>query len=295
MAGDPVEREYVSQFAAGRLFGILVRKDGIAADADGNAVSATFVNDATNTQIFTRDVAGGGVLHPATGAYAVVLSSEDTDTVGPFRIDFAYSIDGAPETYTIYLAIGSASPAYDRLDPSYQQVIENVYVRFADLYDSPLGGPHLQAHFQSHFGRGRMAQLLRVAVNRLNAIAQPFMSFSVDGPKLFPVDQWGGLLEQALYVETIKHLIRSYVEQPDVILAAGVSRLDRKDYMARWQSVLDGEVTDLREMQDVFKISFMGLSRPRVLVAGGVFGQMAPFAPTGAYEGRPRFYPVRYG
>lgn len=292
---DPVDREYVSRYATGRSFGIQVRKDGAPADADGNLVTVALVAEQTNTQVFLRDVAGGGIIHPEEGAYVVTLTSEDTNAVGAFRLDWSYSIDGTPETYAIYLAIGASSPVYDSLDPGFQGIIESVYARFADLFDSPLGGPHLATYFQSNFGRGRMAQLLRVAVNRLNTISQPFMSYSVDGPKVFPFAQWGGLLEQALYIETIKHFIRSFTEMPEWALGQGVSRADRRDYMQRWQAVLDMEAPDLKEMMDVFKIAHMGLSRPRVLVAGGVFGQMAPFAPTGAYEGRPRFYPVVYG
>jgi hypothetical protein len=140
-----------------------------------------------------------------------------------------------------------------------------------------------------------MAQLLRTAVGRLNTIAQPHQTYGVDGPNPFPVAQWGGLVEQMLYVEVIKHLVRTYTEQPEVILGQGVSRLDRRDYQQRWMTVLEMEQPDLQNMMDVFKMANMGLGRPHVLVSGGIFGQMSPTIPTGAMEGRPRFYPVRYG
>lgn len=283
------ERAYVSQFDPSFTTGIVVHKDGVLGDADGNLVTARLIREADNFTVFDR-----AADHVSTGTYSVTLSSDETSTVGPFRVDFLYSINGTPETYSVYLTVGASDPFYDSLDPGFKSMIESVYIRFADLFDSPAGGPHLQTYFQSHFGRGRMAQLIRIAIGRLNTIAQPRTTYTLEGPGAFPFAQWGPLLEQALYVETIKHLIRSYVEQPEMLVSQGISRADRRDYMQRWQAVLEMETDDLQRALDIFKMQHMGLGRPRVLVAGGIFGQIAATPPTGAWEGRPRFYPVRY-
>jgi hypothetical protein len=137
-----------------------------------------------------------------------------------------------------------------------------------------------------------MAQLLQVAMNRLNTVSQPHMTYSLD-PEVnqFPYAQWGGLLDHLLYIETIKHLIRSYVEQP-VADGVTVARQDRRDYMQRWEEVLRMETEDATSALEVFKIAHMGLGRPRVLVSGGVYGNWGPER-LPLLNARPRFW-TRY-
>ena len=64
-------------------------------------------------------------------------------------------------------------------------------------------------------------------------MAQPHMTYTLNEPGQFPHEQWGALLEFATYIETIKHLKRSYVEQPDW-QGVTVARADRRDYLQRW-------------------------------------------------------------
>jgi hypothetical protein len=173
-----------------------------------------------------------------------------------------------------------------------KSVIDLTWSRFADLFDSPQGGPNLQTYFQTHYTRGRMADLLRIAVGTLNTVAQPFQTYTVDGvgAALFPIARWGPLLEKSLYIEALKHLIRSYVEQPNFVGSGNVSRLDRRDYMDRWRSVLDMESATFQSQLEHFKIANMGLGRPAVLVAGGVYGKYGPTRLAGSVAARPRMW-----
>jgi hypothetical protein len=170
-----------------------------------------------------------------------------------------------------------------------KSIVDDTWIKFADLFDSPEGGPNLQTYYQTHFSRNRIAQLLKTAVGLLNTTAQPFQSYSIDVPGQFPIQQWGPLLGQALYVEVLKHLIRSYVEQP-AFVGGSVTRLDRRDYMDRWQSVLDEERKQLKSQLDIFKISNMGLGKPKVLVSGGVYGRYGPTRFAGSVAARPRYW-----
>jgi hypothetical protein len=144
---------------------------------------------------------------------------------------------------------------------------------------------------QSNFGRNRLAQLLRIAVGRLNTAAQPYQTYTIDGDggASFPVQQWGSLLESALYVECLRHLMRSYVEQPEVQSGSGVSRLDRRDYMDRWGTVLQDEQQMLKSQLDTFKIAHMGLGTARVLVSGGAYGRWGPTRLPLSEAARPRW------
>lgn len=277
-------RQFVSQYGTDAV-GVLVHKYGALADADANEVLAKLTSLDETTIVFERLA-----LHPAEGVYETILASSETATPGLWKLTWSYSLDGAPQTYIGIVEVGRASPSYDSLDVGMRGVVESAWIRFADLFDSPYGGPHLQVYFQSRFDRGRMAQLLRIAVQRLNTVAQPHMTYSVDDPSFpFPVSQWGGLLDQALYIEAIKHLRRSYVEQP-AAEGVTVARFDRRDYMQRWGEILRDEEADFQRSLETFKIANMGLGRPRVLVSGGVYGNWGPTRLPGSAAARPRYW-----
>lgn len=263
------DRAYVSRYAAAD-FGLQVMRDGAPGDADGDVTVALEVDDGTATVVFSR-VAD----HPAVGQYTVRLSSKDTQTPGPYVLVWTYTVAGSAEEWRYLLEVGKAAPEYDLLADSMKAVVEQTWNRFSDLFDFATEGPHLQTYVQSNFGRNRMAQLLKIAVGRLNTAAQPYQTYTLDGDggASFPVQQWGSLLESALYVECLRHLMRSYVEQPDVQGGSGVSRLDRRDYMDRWGTILQGEQEVLKSQLDTFKIAHMGLGTARVLVSGGAYGR----------------------
>lgn len=283
------ERRYFGRNTVQRVGLSLIGEDGSSPiDADGD-VTLTYFLDAEDgtTQIFQRTAE-----HPSTGLYEVALTAEDTDQVGNFHGIWSYLMAGEPETYTIYTVVGESNPAYDRLPDAFREVVDNVWIRFADLFDSPSGGPHLQTYFQAHWSRGRMAQLMGMGLRRLNVISQPYGTYTVDGNggAVFPIAQWGGLLELATYVEALRHLRRSYLEQPQVMLAGGVSRLDRRDYFDRWGELLREAEEDFKSAQDTYKMSQMFLGTPQVLVSGGSYGRYGPTRIAGSVAARPRYW-----
>lgn len=279
------ERQYVSQFAQD-LLAFTVRAAGVVTDPDDNTVHVVMINEDTQTTVFERDATRFDV-----GDYETHLTSMESADPGNFRVRWTYLVDGLPGVYEGALEIGRSSPTYDALAPEMKEVVDQVWARFDDLFDSPEGGPNLQTYYQSKFGRGRVAQLLRIAVGRLNTVSQPFMTYTVDGDggASFPVQQWGALLERALYVEVIKHLRRSYVEQPQ-FMGGQVTRQDRRDYLQRWGEILQDEEEDLGKQLDSFKIRNMGLGRPAVMVSGGVYGRWAPTRYAGSAAARGRFF-----
>lgn len=279
-----VDRIYVSNFATPTI-GARIYSGGELADADAD-VTYTIFNEASET------VATGPADHPSVGTYEVTLASTTTAKPGLYLIYWDYLLDGAAQVQETYIEVGQRSPTYDALTEKMRSVVENVYWRFADLFDSPLGGPHLQVYLQTNFGRERMAQALRTALGRLNVISAPHQTFVLDpsqGGKEFPVDAWGGVLEQACYVEVLKHLRRSYVEQPTVE-GVNLARFDRRDYMSRWGDILTDEQADLDKMLDQFKMAYMGLGSVSALVAGGVYVQLAPSRVVGSMAARPYYW-----
>jgi hypothetical protein len=274
------EYKYVSLYSTDTLQ-FAVHIAGVLADADVSpAMTVTFL-DSDDAEIFIR-----AATHVSTGVYSVTFASSETNTPGYYKLIWSFSIGAVAQTFTSFLEIGQSSPAYDALPSSCKDVVESVWSRFSDLFDSPYGGPHLQVYFQSQFGRGRVAQAMNWALNRINAQSQPKMQSTL---QTYPIGTWGAVLEQGTFVETIKHLRRSYVEQPE---ASGVSsaRMDRRDYMARWGEIYAEEEVTFKEMLEVYKIRNMGLGAGRVLISGGVFGNYGPTQNIGSLAARPLFW-----
>lgn len=282
---DIRERQYISQYATDTL-GLSVVKGGVPSDVDSDGMTVTLVRESDGTQVFSRTAA-----HISMGLYETTLSSAESGQPGLYTVVWTYAMEGVAQEYRTYLEVGQAQPAYDQLPLGLKDVVDTTWLRFADLFDSPGGGPNLMTYFQTHYTRGRMAQLLRIAVGTLNTVAQPFMTYTVDGQggATFPTDKWGALAERSLYIEALKHLIRSYVEQP-MFVGGSVTRLDRRDYMDRWRSVLGDEESTFRQQLEVFKIAHMGMGRPAVLVSGGVYGRYGPTRVAGSVAARPRMW-----
>lgn len=278
------DKQYVSQFGTD-LTGILLFRNGVPSDADG-VVNVSMVSNTTGDILFTRPAD-----HIGVGDYSITFNSADTSIPDVYFLDWSYQVNMVDQFNQTAIEVGPANPHYDPLSANMKQVIENVYYRFNDLLDSPDGRPNLTTFIQSKFGRGRMAQLLNTAMGRLNTMAQPYSTYSINDAS-FPMAQWGSLLETALYIEALKHLRRSYVEQANITggASANVSRTDRRDYLQRWGEILADETEMFKSQLDVFKIAHMGLGKPGVLVSGGVYGRYGPTRLAGSVAARPRYY-----
>lgn len=265
---DIVDRKYISRYSQ-PVLGIQVHKAGALADADA-LPTVQFMLDGSNTPKWTRTATKDG-----PGTYSVSLSSVDTSSPVFGTVLWNYTTDATPQVYGLDVEIGPSAPAYDALSPAWQGVVDAVWVKFADLYDSPYGGPHLQVYVQTHFGRNRMAQLLDKALNRLNTASSPHAMYALGGID-FPFTDWGGLLQQSLYIEVVRHLRRSYLEQPEAVLGITASRLDRRDYFNRWGEMLMDEQAEFDRDLSRYRMAHLGLGNVSVLVAGGAYGNWGP-------------------
>ena len=287
MTTPPVaDRRFIAQFSSTEVLGLKLVQGGVAVDPVGNAVRVVMTDDETNATVFDRAATRHGV-----GEYSVTLDGNSTDTLGYYTLTFYYELNGNNEIYAVYLQIGSGSIEYDQLDVSLRAIVDGVSFRFNDLFDSPEGGPYLLTQYQSHFTPARYAQLLRVALDELNSRSQPYTAYTLDneGGPMFPVAKWGAILSKALYIEVLKHLRRSYLEQPSLI-GGDVTRLDRRDYFDRWGILLQEAQAEFEKQAETFKIQHMMMGKPRVLVSGGVFGRYGPTRLPISAAARPHFY-----
>lgn len=283
------ERQYVSQFSQPPL-SLSIYIGGVLANPDGGSVSAQLLMQNPDGTTALVNTYGAAQVQP--GVFEVTPSSADTQNPGQAELVWSYAINSVPQSYVSYLVIGPANPAYDALPLDMQDFLEaQVWVRFADLFDSAEGGPNLQSYFQAKWSRGRIAQLMAIAVQKINGVAQPWTGYTLDGiggPK-YPTEFWGGLLASYTYIEGVKQLIRAYTEQP-AFAGPPIARQDRRDYAQRWRQVLEDEQAELKSQLDVFKIRHIMSGSPRVLVSGGTYGRYAPTRIAGSVAARPRMW-----
>lgn len=277
------ETAWLPRFAQERI-GIIITRSGQALDPDAYLAAATVV------RVTGGVVSSRSCVREAEGTYGFTLVTDETVNPGLYQVTWNYTLAGVAHAQTSTFEVGESSPDYLTLDYDMRSVVDQVWVLFADGFDSPYGGPNLQTYFQSRgFGRNRLAQLLHTAMGVLNTVSQPHMTYQVGGPKDFPVGQWGALLERALYIEALKHLMRGYVEQP-LMEGVGTARADRRDYLQRWGDLLQIETPHFDSMLDTFKIANMGLGRPRALVSGGAYGNWGPTRLPMSAAARPRYW-----
>jgi hypothetical protein len=250
------------------------------AEVSGSMISPVYTGLATN---------------PGTGLYQMDPAASQKLTPGYYRFDWSFTLNGSPIVTAQYIQVGPPSPAYDALAPPFVNAVEQVWVKFADIYDSGFGGPYLTVWYNAHFGRGRVAQLMEQACWHLNNVAQPATTFSVTGVSpmgggapLFPVNQYAGLLNTATTIEVIKHLMRSYTEEPVVVGNVSV-RLDRRDYLQRWGSMLSDEQDQYNKELGTYKTQMMFNGSPRVLIQGGAFGSYGVPRYIGSIPARPLY------
>jgi hypothetical protein len=269
------------QISRGGIDQIGIRVGGTsgAVDADVGTVHLEIYQETNfddqnpiGTLIITADE-GVDIEHPETGLYTYTITPPVTNVTCLLKAIWTYTVGGVLLTYIEYLQIRDPMPTYDGFSDGEKGIVEMITNLFADTYDSTVGGPHLIEEFQTKFNNERIAQLLNWAVNKMNMMKQPITNWTLSSPGnpgSFPQSYWG-LLVMGGYIEVLRHLVRSYVEQPD-IRNADVAYLDRRDYNVRWKLVLDMEEEQFEQMLTLVKRKLMNLGSSSMLVAGGIFG-----------------------
>lgn len=142
-----------------------------------------------------------------------------------------------------------------------QTCLDLAWLKVEDAFDSFPGGPYLLQVSKQNFGEQKIALLFPFAFGRINSeIPNPPTTFDANS---FPYGTDAPLFAQALVLEIILHLIRSYVEQPDPQGSGNITWLSRKDYEQRWKEVWDLEHELFLEMLRAFKRKYLNLGRTK--------------------------------
>jgi hypothetical protein len=151
-------------------------------------------------------------------------------------------------------------------------VVDMTWRMFEDLFDSELGGPWLRDMTKARFDKTKLRQLIPQALMDIN-FQQPQTDFSEDN---FPysVNDGTALFAQALLVASVRHLMRSYTEQPDV-MNSQVGFFDRKRYTQAWKFIYDIEEAKLKEWLWGWKL-YIYRSNNSALLVGIKAGRILP-------------------
>jgi hypothetical protein len=278
------------------------------------------------TQMMT--VTEPDIIHDEVGKYHYNIGPNLTNNRGLLTAIWTYAVNGTEFSFTDHLQVLEPMPVYETLSDQEKSVVEQVTWMFADLYDSTEGGPHLIEEFQTHWDYERIAQLQRIAVQRMNFIGNygnppttwgvgssssssssssaievtradgstfiQYSSASSSGSVGVP-EAFAGLAVLGTYVEVLRHLRDSYTELPNRP-NMDVTYTDRRDYFSRWGATLQQEEASWRQSVKDAKRSLLSMSRGSLLVAGGIYGGSAlGIFQAGTYAAQVRswrFYPA---
>ena len=262
-------RDSISQYGQDTI-GIAIFENNVYLDAD-SAVTLDVRRESDQVLVVDDGVA----THDGLGLYSYVIGYEITADKGDFTAIWNYQVDTEDRTFEYRFTVVNPQPYWDSLDGKQKGVIENIYFKLSDGFDSTIGGPYLWELPQSSFGFETIARLTVVdGMNAINyegpkAFQQPY-SFGTGGNRAIP-EGWYGLVQKAGFYETLKHLARSYLEIP-IATNVPTAYEDRTRYSEMWMRIADKEGEELlRQIHMIKRAMAFGVKTRAQLVAGGIF------------------------
>ena len=216
----------------------------------------------------------------ADGHAQYLVASTSVNEAGEYLATAQFELSNG-EKRTVIVDFDVIDP-FESVGASHMDVwVDMTWRKIEDCFDSEIGGPWLRDMTMSRFDKSKMKTLIPEVLLDIN-IQQPITSFTEAS---FPLDHNGGaLFSHSLLVSTIRHLIRSYAEQPDVNNSP-VSFLDRRRYQDTWSKVLQIEEPQYRRVLALWKRQFFGFGTSKLLVATKA-GRLVPAPMRTRYMGR---------
>jgi len=143
--------------------------------------------------------------------------------------------------------------------------LDLAWLKVEDGFDSIPGGPYLYDISRKNFSQQKSALLFPFALERINYTFPnpPTPHFTLTD---FPWKDHHTLMAQAMTLEIIHHLIRSYVEVSLPIGSGNITLLDRSTYQNRWREIYGAEEEQFKKALRVFKRGYLQLGKARGLV-----------------------------
>jgi len=214
----------------------------------------------------------GTVENDGTGT----LRWNGTDEVGQYLVVAAFTtLQGRQSARSDF----EVADPFDDASPSPSWVIADAaWRKLEDCFDAEDEGPWLRDMTLNYFNKDKMEAFISEALFDINVQHPP----TDLGEGAF-VHQRGAetyatadlpLISQAVFMAVLRHLMRSYAEQPNPV-GAQIAWHDRRDYLQRWQTVYAIEQEQYRRILALFKRRFLGLGQSRLLVSAKA-GRLIP-------------------
>jgi hypothetical protein len=206
------------------------------------------------------------------------LNYEGTEELGHYRVVATFNTSKSGRK-SVHCDFETVDP-WDESEPSQSWYAANdAWEKFEDCFDSEEGGPWLTDMTKNVFNKQKMERFIDDALLSIN-VQNPTTSATLDEfiqpphtesggeEKHFPAQATSSLpvLTQALVLQLIRHLMRSYVEQPTVA-GSPISWQERRDYLQRWKEVYAIELEEYKRILALWKRQFLELGATRSLVS----------------------------
>jgi hypothetical protein len=241
-------------------------KDQLYDPEDIASVSFTIQDPENNKTTVEGDIGddGSGVLVYETG---------DTFTPGHYVGVATFSLtDGSTQSTRSDFELFDP---FAVVDTQTRVVADGVWTKLEDCFDSEDEGPWIQDVTMHFFREEKMEKFISEALFDINH-QNPPTGLGLDSfvtTAGVPTNDYP-LLVQSILVQVIRHLMRSYVEQP-APTGAQIAYQDRRDYLQRWKEVYELEYNTYMRWVALYKRGFLQLGHSKVLVAAKA-GRLIP-------------------
>jgi hypothetical protein len=233
----------------------------------------------------TAVIDGGLVLDDGRGFYRWT----DSTLPGLYKVQVQFTLVSG-EKRSVLQAFAVEDPFADSPVPTAtQEITHQVWLRLEDMFDSIEGGPWLRDKTLRNFDESKIAQFIPEALFNINQEMPP-TNFGIDSFTAFTTTPGDNpnmpLLVKALLVVTIRHLMRSYAEQPQ-LMGAQVVWEDRTRYSQIWQQLYQIEQADFIQSVRLWKRTQLGLGHSALSIFSKS-GRQWPYSnqrARGAYRG----------
>lgn len=281
MLGFDREKNVVALNDTADLYAYLYDNADAAVDPNELASVHFYIAKPDNTREdfegLVNDDGSGFLLYEGTeqvGEYTVVATFLFTDgRKQSIKSDFSVADpfeDVEPTDWTII--------SDDARFKAMQSIVsERVWDRLEDLFDSEDGGPWMRDMTLNVFGPEKVRNFIDEALFDIN-VYNPQTEFGIDKFALPTTDNKPNanlvLAVQGTLVAVIRHLMRTYTEQP-LPTGGQVTYEDRRDYLQRWGTVYQIEFQHYDHLVKMWKRQFLNLGHSKVLVSNKA-GRLLP-------------------
>lgn len=247
-----------------------------AADV-GVTVRRIYRRKSPNTEFRLLTTIGSGsgsysdttIEDPETGITPVFVSGtnvarliiDDTNTVGFYRAVCTFTKEDGTKK-SIIRAFTVEDPLELPASDDLGKTLELAWIFLEDCFDSEMGGPWLRDVTLKYFNKEKLANFAGSALFIINQ-KPPVSGYDETS---FPYVDAMPLFAKGVLIQAIKHLIRSYAEQPNVVGAGQISYFDRREYYRVWKEILEQEQEEFATWLALYKRGQYEFGSSKVLV-----------------------------